>query len=332
MRKHSGNKIERYGIIAYTAAQRIAAMRHLLYPCFMTALLVAIGCGAAGPSKNAPPMAREGGAPEAKKPEAADAAAGQPDVKEVAPVQRKIIYTATLNLIVEDFQQSKDKLDQLVKEEKGAFVAKSDVSGSPGSRRSGYWTVRIPVDQLEPFMAEVAKLGELQNTKVDSQDVTAEYYDVATHIKNKKVEEERLIEHLKNSTGKLEQILAVEREISRVRGEIERLQGRLNVLANLSSLSTVNIHISERKDYVPETAAGFGTTIGRTFSGSVNVLLSFGKALVLVAVALVPWLPLLALVFGVPIWLFRRWLRKNAVPTLVAVEAPAAVPPVAPVQ
>ena len=86
-----------------------------------------------------------------------------------------------------------------------------------------------------------------QKNTTDSQDVTEEYYDVEARIKNKRVEEERLLKHLEQSTGKLEDILKVEKEISRVRGEIERQQGRLQYLDKLSALTTVTITLHERK-------------------------------------------------------------------------------------
>jgi tellurite resistance protein len=60
----------------------------------------------------------------------------------------------------------------------------------------------------------------------DAQDVTEEFYDVDARLRNKRVEEQRLVEHLKKSTARLQDILAVEREISRVRGEIEQMEGR----------------------------------------------------------------------------------------------------------
>jgi hypothetical protein len=300
-------------------------MRRLFYLLVATGLFLANGCGSAAPPKSGASGARitrEGGAADAEKPEAAPG--GQPGMKDPMPVQRKIIYTATLRLVVEDFSQAKSQLEQLVKDEKGAFVAKADVSGSPGSPRSGHWIVRVPAEQLETFIAAAGKLGEVQNTTLDAQDVTAEYYDVEADIKNRKVEEEAFL-NLEKTATTYDNLLSAKREVSRVRNEIDRLQKRLNILANQVALSTVDIRIYERKDYVPDTAVGFGTTIGRTFSSSLSALVSFGKGLVLVVVALAPWLPLLVLVFGVPIWLLRRWLRslRSEAPMVVAVETPA---------
>ena len=209
----------------------------------------------------------------------------------VAPTQRKIIYTATVDLVVENLTQGQTKLLNLVKANKG-YISETNVGGASGEQRTGIWKVRVPVENYEAFMAGAARLGELQSSNSSSQDVTAEYYDVAARIKNKQVEEARLQELLKRATGKLSEILQVEKELSRVRGEIEQLQGRIRVLSNLSSLTTITISMREIKDYVPPAPPTFSTEIARQFNGSLSVMRASGKGLVLLGAALLPWLPL----------------------------------------
>ena len=252
--------------------------------------------------------------------------AGKDDQGQHVPdkIPRKIIYTATINMIVEDFAKADRDLIELVKTHKG-YVINSEVSGSPGSPRTGQWKVRVPIDQFDPFRAALAKLGEPERSSTDSQDVTEEFYDVEARIKTKKAEEASLLKLLESSTGKIEDILAVRRELSRVREEIERQQGRLQVLAKLTAMSTLTIILRERGAYQPPEAADFGSTLGRTFSDSWSALVRFGKGLVIVVVALAPWLALLALL-GVPSFLIvRRHLRNRAQPV---VEMSAPEPPI----
>src|SRR5262249_60412343 len=111
-------------------------------------------------------------------------------------------------------------------------------------------------------------------------------------------------------TGKLEDILAVERELRRVRGEIEQMQGRLRYLSNMTELSTVTITAIELKNYVPPLSPSFRTEVVRTFQLSVTRLTEFGKAVALVLVALVPWSPLILLLVLFVGWLLRR--RRSA--------------------
>jgi hypothetical protein len=223
---------------------------------------------------------------------------------------RKIIYNAQIELVVEDLSTVVDDLTGLVKQH-GGYVAETDVSGSAGGQRRGMWKVRVPVDRFDAFTAAVTKLGELQKNHVDSQDVTEEFYDIEARIANKQQEEKRLQKHLGDSTGSLEDILAVEREISRVRGEIEQAQGRLRYLANVSALSTVTITASELRDYKPPISPAFSTQIGRTFFNSLELLIDFGKGIVLLVVAGLPWLPVVALLAW-PLW---RLMRRASSPS-----------------
>jgi hypothetical protein len=237
------------------------------------------------------------------------AAPGEQKALEDAP--RKIIYTAQMELIAEDFDKVSQDLDQLVKEY-DAYVAKSDMHGSPGAPRSGTWTIRVPVKRFDEFRNGLAKLGEVRQDKKDSDDITDRYYDLKAHIKNDQVEEEGLQKLLieKSATGKLEDLLAIRRELRDIRGKIEEQQGRLQRWDKETALSTVTLKITDRKDYVAPTTPHFGTNIGHTFDGSLNALTGFGQGIVLFVVALVPWLPVIAVVV-VPIWLMIRRVRKN---------------------
>ncbi|MEX0702189.1 MAG: DUF4349 domain-containing protein [Planctomycetales bacterium] len=234
-------------------------------------------------------------------------------VGEPGRLERKIIYNATLNLVVEDFSPLPEEVQQLVARH-GGYVAGSELSGAHGARRRGQWTIRVPVAKFGDFLDEAAALGELRSRSTDSQEVTAEYYDVESRIRNKQKEEARLLEHLESSTGKLEDILAVERELSRVREELERLQGRMRVLNDLTALSTLTLIVEEIRDYVPPEAATFGTRIARTFDGSLAALVEFAQALVLLLVAIGPWLVVLMVPLLFAIVILRRLLRARKRP------------------
>ena len=234
---------------------------------------------------------------------------------------RKIVYTAEIALVVDDFAKLESMIVKLVGDG-GGYVADSDVSGSAGSNRFASWKVRVPIERFQAFLDSAAKLGELTRRRLDSQDVTEEYYDLDARIKNKKVEEARLLKHLENSTAKLEDILAAERELSRVREEVERQEGRLRLLANLASLTTVTITAQERTDYVPPTTPGFATRAGHTFSDSIAGFVHAAQSLALWGISLVPWLPLFAAIALVG-WLVYRWIRRRVV-ALVRQRRPAA--------
>jgi len=223
-------------------------------------------------------------------------------------VKRKIIYTASLSLVLEDLDGAQKELESLVKKFDG-FIATSRIDGSTGYRRTGTWTIRVPVAKFEEFRAEVLSLGVPESNSLSSREVTEEYYDIRTRIETTKKHYDRLLKHLDQETKELKDILAVEQEIARVQREIEVMQGKLRRLEDLTSLTTVNVTLIEEKDYVPPQAPTFGGTIGNTFRNSADALLQFGKLLVLLVVAFTPWIPVI-LAGVLMLWLVRRQLRK----------------------
>ncbi len=240
---------------------------------------------------------------EAKLP--ADAPANAP-----AGLERKIIYSASVDLVVEDFAGFNDKVASLAKQF-DAYVADSNLTGSTGETHSGTWKIRVPQARFDEFVAAAKGLGELVSVGTSSKDVSEEYYDVDARIRNKTKEEERLLKLLEERPGKLADVIAIERELSRVREELERMQGRMRVLANLTSLTTVDLQVTEIHDYKPADAPGLGTRIRRAFAGSLEALASTGATALVALAAITPWLPLVALILGIGYPLARS-LRRHA--------------------
>ena len=164
--------------------------------------------------------------------------------------RRKIIYDAQVDLIVESVDPVAKKVGSLVQEARG-YIAEQNVTGSPGTQRSMRWRFRIPVEQFDSFVDSIVALGELERNNRTSQDVTEQYYDLEARIKNKRVEEQTLNKILQERSGKLEDVLKIEIELSRVRGEIEQLEGKIRVLENLASLATLTLNVRERDKYAP---------------------------------------------------------------------------------
>ncbi len=237
-----------------------------------------------------------------------DPGVGQP-LPSSDTLQRKIIYTADVELVVEEFNSIPSKVETLVEEFEG-YVAGSTVTGAPGRPRSGQWTIRVPVRRYGKFLTAVQKLGEVHRVSSDSKDVSEEYYDLEARIGNKEKQETRLLELLADATGKLEEVLSVERELARVREEIERMEGRVRVLNDLTSLTTVELTINEIKDYVPEEAPTYATRVRRAFEGSVDLLVSAAVELSIVVIAMLPWLGVLLIPATVIILLVRRHRRR----------------------
>jgi len=243
-------------------------------------------------------------------PEPTAPAGGEKPLPSASALQRKIIYTAEVQLVVEAFDSIPAEVEALAKRSDG-YVASSAVTGSPGRPRSGQWTIRVPVERYDEFLTAVKQLGEVQRVSTDSKDVSEEYYDLESRIRNKKKEESRLLELLADATGKLEEILSVERELARVREEIERMEGRVRVLDDLTTLTTVTLRISEIKDYVPEQAPTYATRVRRAWSGSIDTLVSTAKTVSIAVVAAAPWLAVLLVPVILLVLLLRMRRRRK---------------------
>ncbi|MEO0474896.1 MAG: DUF4349 domain-containing protein [Planctomycetota bacterium] len=236
--------------------------------------------------------------------------------------QRKIIFNANIQLVVDEFEGVTKAVSSLAKKH-GGFIANSNIRGSEGEPRSGNWTLRIPSQNFDSFLDGSKGLGQVRSLSQDSKEVTAEYVDLQARVRNLKAEEERLHKHLDESTRSLKDILEVEQQLARVRGEIERMQGRLNVLKDLTSLSTVTISIEEIKDYIPEPTEepGFATQVARTWSDSLGGVGAFFTGASLFVVGFVPWLAVL-LPLGFVAWMiFKRVRRSVKLP--IAVSSPS---------
>ena len=232
-------------------------------------------------------------------------------------ISRKIIYDAQVDVIVDSVEPVSRKVGTLVQDARG-YIAEQSVTGSPGTLRSMRWRIRVPVEAFESLVNSVISLGELERNSRTSQDVTEQYYDIEARIKNKKIEEQTLNKILQERSGKLEDVLKVEVELSRVRGETEQLEGKIRLLENMSSLATLILNIHERDKYAPPApvVADFPTQIARAWDGSLKSMKDLGKSVVLWTVAWAIWIPFYvigALVAWIVLrWLFRVVLRNRA--------------------
>jgi hypothetical protein len=278
--------------------------------CALTASLVICICGCGGdtsrPASEATQLAQVSDADLA----ASLASGGGEDAEaasaNAAASRRKIIHTGNLQLTVVDFSPVPSQVVNLAQQH-GGYVAKSEIQGRTGSPRSGRWTLRVPVERYSALMQSATGLGELTSLTEDSEEVTAEYLDLEARIRAKQEEETRLTKHLHEDAKNLDQILQIERELQRVRTEVEQMQGRLRLLSDLTTLSTVELAVNEVTPFVPEESPTFGTLASRTWNESFGTLVAAAQGFTLTLIGLLPWIAMLA----IPAWLAWQPLRRQ---------------------
>jgi hypothetical protein len=173
-------------------------------------------------------------------------------------MDRKIIYTVSLDLIVADTEAAFQEI-QSATEEIGGFVAQSNMWRQEEHPR-GTMTVRVPVERLDEALEVFKGLAvDVESQSKDSQDVTEEYVDLEARLENEQRTERELQELLetRSERGRTADILEVHRELSQVRAQIEQIQGRMTYLDNLSAMATVQISLTPDALVQPVVVAGW---------------------------------------------------------------------------
>jgi len=232
---------------------------------------------------------------------------------EQTATDRLIIRTANLTVRVEDTAKTMDALTALVGQYQG-YVADSNRWYSADQLYASA-TLRVPAESLDAFLAEVRSLAiKVESENITGNDVTEEYADIEAQLVNLRateVELRELLTEVRENRGSAEEILAVYRELSNVRGQIESLQGRQKYLSQMAAMSTVNIQV--QPEVAPRAVVRERWNPLVTISNAASTLVEALKGLASVLIYVVILSPILLIPLGVVwliVWLIRRG-RKN---------------------
>src|SRR5947208_2597376 len=162
-----------------------------------------------------------------------------------ATANRKLIRNATVQLEIVSFDDAVQKITAFASEEHGYVATTSSLKQANGKLR-GEVVVKVLPENLDRFLQKIRGLGELKNQTLGTEDVTKAYFDTDARLKNAHVMEQRLIDMLKTKTGKVADLLQVEKELGRVREEIEKMQGELKYWDSQVQFATVTISLAEK--------------------------------------------------------------------------------------
>jgi hypothetical protein len=251
---------------------------------------------------------------------------GVPEEKKEKP--RKIRYTADMKLIVKSIDDAEEALDAARKEAKGDYE-RAEVNRSANTIRSGTWRIRVPNENLNSFRKAVAKIGDVERDTIESEDMTAKYYDLEAHIANRKAEQTAIRDFLIEIGKKDARYLEVKRELDNITDDIMRKEGTLKLWTNLTDLTTFTVHMREKQTNDPAPLptvapppAPFDERASKTWSGSWDLFVGFVQGIALVAIALSPWLPI-PLIGAMVLWIVVRLTRSPKPAVVAAMAAPA---------
>lgn len=191
-------------------------------------------------------------------------------------ITRKVITTSSVSIEVKNTPEALDDISDIADEFDG-YVSSSSVYTRYGDDNGmyGYITIRVPSSELDKVLDTIGDLGKVTSESTTASDVTEEYIDVSARLSNLEKQETRLGEILEMSTT-VEEVLSVEKELGRVRGEIESLTGRLNYLNDRIDLATINVDVSEPRNITHSWGLRDALSDSvRGFIGSVNGIIVF---------------------------------------------------------
>ncbi len=163
----------------------------------------------------------------------------------VEDLARKLIRNADLELEVKSFQTAIDGITSLAKTA-GGYVDSSNSQRGGNGKLQGQIIIKVLPANLDDVLLKLRELGDVRNQSVKTDDVTKDYYDTQARLDNSRKTEAQLQELLKRNNGKVSDLLEVERELGRVRGEIEQMEGSLRFYDFLVQYATITIQLKEK--------------------------------------------------------------------------------------
>ncbi|WP_410878232.1 DUF4349 domain-containing protein [Myroides sp. DW712] len=213
-------------------------------------------------------------------------------------VERKIIKEGSIRFETTDAAATRKQITTSLAAQQG-YLAQDHVDTY--ENQSTYTlTVRVPAEHFEKLLADITSTAhKVENQNIKAIDVTEEFIDVESRIGTKKELENRY-KALLSKANKVEEILAIEKEIETLRSDIESYEGRFNYLKNNIAYSTLAIVFYEKQ----EVTTSFGSEFTSAFAEGWDNLVSFTLGLFYI------W-PFILITLGILFFVRRRIKRKR---------------------
>jgi hypothetical protein len=244
---------------------------------------------------------------------AGDHGGGAPLAESPAATAPMIARAVSLSIVVKDFAAARASLDSILLRHRG-YAAQLIAATQENAPRSFQASLRIPAPELAATLAELKALGRVENESQAGEEVTQQHTDLAARLQNSRETEERLRAILEQRTGKIEDVLQVEEEIARVRGEIEQMEAEQQALEHRVEFASVDLQLTE--EYKAELNPPSASVSNRLHNALVAGLRNAAETVLGIALFLVESGPVLLIwlaIFGLPVLaLVLRYRRMRA--------------------
>jgi hypothetical protein len=232
---------------------------------------------------------------------------------------RKIIREQFIEQQVQDLKVVLDGLERSVNQLPGAYIESLQEWKKEQKHKTehrAHIIMRIPVDHFDSFLRKVEEQGQVTNRQLSGKDVTEEFVDNDSRLRNLKAHEERILK-LYEKANTIEEMLKIEDELSRIRSSIEQLEGRQKYLRHVTStvkLSLELFQVEEAEFVTADENTPLLTEAWIGFKTSITQILNLGKKILILLITLFPYLVIVTVLLGLVLWLRSRYyksLRKD---------------------
>lgn len=230
--------------------------------------------------------------------------------------EQKLIMEGSIRVTVTDAVETSEEIKVRV-ESLGGYISSINKYSHNYDGQEYYsvdMNIRVPGESFEALRKEIEGLGKMEHSSTNTQDVTQQYIDLEARIKNLKSEEERFVA-IFDQANTVEDMLAVEREIARLRGEIESLEGQFRYLKNRVNYASLYVSLDEEHTKTAEfeglSLSQFLKRMGSSFSRGVYGFFVFVGNLFIQLAYMLPFLVFLAVVIFLIYLPVKRWRKKK---------------------
>lgn len=225
---------------------------------------------------------------------------------------RSLVVTMDVSITVDRVEPAMAKLQAAVRDA-GGYVADSHMNGTDAGAsdrdQSAHLELRVPADKAGNVRASFDGLGEVTSASEKVEDVTEQRADIEARLHSARIQEKRLLDILDQKATNVADLVAAEKELARVRENIERLEAQDRTMKSNIRLATIRVNLSSKSTPAWQTPGTSLYHAGKTgVRGAAAISVYVAMAFCTVAPTL---LPIAGLLFGVYM-IARR--RRRALP------------------
>jgi len=219
--------------------------------------------------------------------------------------ERMIIRTGEISLVVNDVADAQDEIAQLAVRFDG-YVVSSRISGEE-QEMGGWISIRVPDERFEQALTELRELAvRVKSESTDSQDVTEQYVDLKSRLKNAEATESQYLALMEKA--EVEETIRIYELLHQVRREVEQIKGQMQYLERTSSMSLISVRLEPEATAKPLVRAGWSAL--EALKSAVRGIVTFGQWLGTAAIWLLIFTPIWGTILGIILW--RRRRRRRA--------------------